>query len=55
MPALIAKYKALLKSPPTAAPDLALGRMLFTRTCVECHILFDFGSRRAYNQPLRER
>src|SRR5262249_22624514 len=33
----------LLTHPPKAAPDLALGRALYAKTCAQCHVLFGVG------------
>ena len=32
-------------TPPKTPPDLALGRALFNKTCVQCHILFGSGGK----------
>jgi putative membrane-bound dehydrogenase-like protein len=42
---LIAKYRTLLKSPPKQSPDLALGRVIFSKTCQQCHTLFGEGGK----------
>ena len=40
---LIARYKAMLKSKPAHAPDLAQGRAVFAKVCQQCHTLFGVG------------
>jgi putative heme-binding domain-containing protein len=40
---LIAKYKDLLASTQTPASDPSRGRVVFNRTCHQCHRLFDSG------------
>lgn len=41
----IASMKKLLQSTPTVAPDLAMGRMLYQKTCAQCHQLFGTGGK----------
>ena len=41
----IAAYKRMLSQPPAQAPDLALGRLLFSKTCQQCHVLFGAGAK----------
>jgi putative heme-binding domain-containing protein len=41
---LIAELRRLAASPP-AAPDLALGRAVYAKTCQQCHTLFGAGSK----------
>jgi putative membrane-bound dehydrogenase-like protein len=40
---LIARYKAMIKSKPADAPDLAQGRAVFAKVCQQCHTLFGIG------------
>ena len=40
---LIARYKELLASNQSPAADTGRGRMVFNRTCHQCHRLFDSG------------
>ncbi|MBW3598737.1 MAG: DUF1080 domain-containing protein, partial [Planctomycetes bacterium] len=40
---LIADYKTLLQSATAPSADLALGRAVFAKTCVQCHTLFGTG------------
>jgi putative membrane-bound dehydrogenase-like protein len=40
---LIARYKAMIKSKPAHAPDLAQGRAVFAKVCQQCHTLFGVG------------
>jgi putative membrane-bound dehydrogenase-like protein len=40
----IARYRALLTSRPAHAPDPALGRVVFSKTCQQCHLLFGVGA-----------
>jgi putative membrane-bound dehydrogenase-like protein len=40
---LMAKYKEILASDLHPAPDLGRGRLVFNRTCLQCHRLFDAG------------
>ncbi len=42
---LIAAMKAKLSSHPDTAPDVALGRAVFAKTCVQCHTLFGEGGK----------
>jgi putative heme-binding domain-containing protein len=42
---LIKKYKALLTGVPKRAPDPALGRAMFAKTCQQCHTLFGAGEK----------
>jgi putative heme-binding domain-containing protein len=39
----LAHFKKLLRRPPPAPPDAALGRALFYKHCRECHTLFGTG------------
>ncbi len=41
--ALIARYKAILTPDRLQSADPAAGRLVFDRTCVQCHRLFDSG------------
>ncbi len=41
---LIASYKGMLMR-PAPPPDLALGRALFAKTCIQCHVLFGTGGK----------
>jgi putative heme-binding domain-containing protein len=41
----IAAYKRMLSQPPAQKPDLALGRLLFSKTCQQCHTLFGVGQK----------
>ena len=41
----IEKYKAMLKSPPTSEVNLWRGRVLFVKTCQQCHTLFGEGGK----------
>jgi putative membrane-bound dehydrogenase-like protein len=41
---LIAKYRGLLTK-PAPAPDLALGRAVYAKTCAQCHTLFGVGGK----------
>jgi putative membrane-bound dehydrogenase-like protein len=41
--ALLAKYKATLASNPEGPPDASRGRSTYSRTCGQCHRLFDSG------------
>lgn len=41
--ALVAKYKAMLTPEKTKGADLSRGRLLFQRTCAQCHRLYDAG------------
>jgi putative membrane-bound dehydrogenase-like protein len=40
----MAALRAIVESNKLATPDLAHGRALFTKTCAQCHKLFDSGS-----------
>jgi putative membrane-bound dehydrogenase-like protein len=40
---LIAKYKEMLAASGPPAADAARGRLVFNRTCLQCHRLFDSG------------
>lgn len=42
---LIATTKAKLAARPRQAPDLALGRAVFAKTCQQCHTLFGVGGK----------
>ena len=42
-PLLITKYKSLLATDQHPAADPARGRLVFNRTCHQCHKLFDSG------------
>jgi putative membrane-bound dehydrogenase-like protein len=42
---VIARYKAMLTSPPSRPPDPALGRSVFDKTCAQCHTLFGAGGK----------
>jgi putative membrane-bound dehydrogenase-like protein len=42
---LIAQYRRLLTSAPPVAPDAALGRAMFVKTCAQCHTLFGTGGK----------
>ncbi|HYT92715.1 MAG TPA: PVC-type heme-binding CxxCH protein, partial [Gemmataceae bacterium] len=41
----IARYKKLLSAPPATPPDPSLGRLLFVKTCQQCHTLFGVGGK----------
>jgi putative heme-binding domain-containing protein len=41
----ITRYKALLLAKPTRAEDLSQGRLLFNKTCGQCHTLFGEGGK----------
>jgi putative membrane-bound dehydrogenase-like protein len=41
--ARIEKYRSMLKGKPKEAPNLALGRAVFAKTCQQCHVLFGVG------------
>jgi putative membrane-bound dehydrogenase-like protein len=41
----IAKYRKMLNASPPMAPDLALGRALFVKTCAQCHTLYGTGGK----------
>jgi putative membrane-bound dehydrogenase-like protein len=40
---LIAQSKAMIRSKPAHAPDLAQGRAVFAKVCQQCHTLFGVG------------
>jgi len=40
---LVTKYKSLLASPADQPADLSRGRVVFNRTCVACHRMYDSG------------
>jgi putative membrane-bound dehydrogenase-like protein len=42
---LIAQYRKMLTAPYQGAPDLALGRAMFVKTCSQCHTLFGVGGK----------
>ncbi len=42
---LIARYKKLLANPKLPAPDPAAGRVVFAKTCQQCHTLFGVGGK----------
>ena len=42
--ALMAKYKAMLTPERLKAADLSGGRLVFSKTCQQCHKLFDAGN-----------
>jgi putative membrane-bound dehydrogenase-like protein len=42
---LIARFKALLTSPPRQPPDPTLGRAMFAKTCQQCHTLYGVGGK----------
>ena len=42
---LMAEYKKLLTTPPETPPDLAQGRVIFTKSCAQCHTLFGVGGK----------
>jgi putative heme-binding domain-containing protein len=42
---LMAEYKKMLTTPPETPPDLAQGRLLFTKSCAQCHTLFGVGGK----------
>jgi putative heme-binding domain-containing protein len=42
---LIADYQKLLTTPPSQAPDVSLGRAVFSKSCQQCHTLFDIGGK----------
>jgi putative heme-binding domain-containing protein len=41
----IAHYKAMFTKPAAEAPDVALGRALYAKTCQNCHTLFGTGGK----------
>jgi len=41
--ALIAQYRKLVESKTHAAPDVELGRAVFAKTCMKCHVLYGIG------------
>jgi putative membrane-bound dehydrogenase-like protein len=41
----IADTKKMLTTPPASPPDLAKGRLIYNKTCAQCHTLFGFGSK----------
>ena len=43
--AMIAEYKDLIASTAHPKPDPALGRAVFAKTCMKCHILYGLGNR----------
>ncbi|MBX6311568.1 MAG: c-type cytochrome [Isosphaeraceae bacterium] len=43
--ALIARYKAMLTATPSRPPDPKLGRIVFEKTCAQCHTLFGLGGK----------
>ena len=48
---MIQQTLAMLRKRPAAPPDPALGRALFTKTCVECHTLFGEGGKVGPTSP----
>ena len=42
---LIAEYRETFARPAAEAPDVALGRALYAKTCQQCHTLFGTGSK----------
>jgi putative heme-binding domain-containing protein len=42
---LIAEWRTRLTTPSSSAPDVALGRAVFARTCQQCHTLFGVGGK----------
>jgi putative membrane-bound dehydrogenase-like protein len=42
---LMAEYKKMLTTPPQTPPDLAQGRVIFTKSCAQCHTLFGVGGK----------
>ena len=42
---LIAEWKGKLTAPYRVAPDVNLGRAIFTKTCVNCHTLYAVGGK----------
>jgi len=42
---LIAEYKSLLSSAADSAPDAELGRAIFAKTCMKCHVLYGVGEK----------
>ncbi len=42
----VARYKRLIRTPPRTPPDVALGRALFSKHCLECHTLFGVGAKK---------
>lgn len=43
--AMIAEYKALVESTEHPEPNLELGRAVFAKTCMKCHILYGVGNK----------
>ncbi|MBM3877792.1 MAG: DUF1080 domain-containing protein [Verrucomicrobia bacterium] len=41
----IARYRALLESKPARPDDLSRGRLLYTKTCGQCHTLYGVGGK----------
>jgi putative heme-binding domain-containing protein len=41
----MARYRALLESKPARADDLSRGRLLYTKTCGQCHMLYGVGGK----------
>jgi putative membrane-bound dehydrogenase-like protein len=42
---LIKQWKGKLQSPTAAPPDVNLGRAVFARTCLNCHVLYGVGGK----------
>lgn len=40
---LLGQYKATLAASPDGPPDLSRGRAVFSRTCLQCHKMYDAG------------
>ncbi|MFK8114372.1 MAG: PVC-type heme-binding CxxCH protein [Rubripirellula sp.] len=43
--AMIAEYKALVESTEHPKPNLEMGRAIFAKTCMKCHILYGVGNK----------
>ena len=41
----IAKFKTMLTSKPSQAPEVELGRAMYAKTCQQCHTLFGVGAK----------
>jgi putative membrane-bound dehydrogenase-like protein len=41
----MADYKKMLTAPPQTPPDLARGRVIFNKSCAQCHTLFGVGAK----------
>ena len=43
--AMIAEYKSLIESTQHPEPNLEMGRAIFAKTCMKCHILYGVGNK----------